>query len=114
MQITKSFIKLQDIVKMTQALPGGQEYAVEWRRIKKDKWLPNFTTTSTFPICPNDGQFKKCEDCSAWSEDKEEMLTNCAKRWQLEAITDEEMVSRAIACERDGKCKISFGSYDNE
>ncbi len=112
-KVTKSFIKLQDIVEMIQTLPSGEKVKVIWTTVRSNQWLPTYSTTSSFPFCPNDGQFKKCEDCAAYSEDKDEMYKECMKMWFAQAITDEEMTSRANACSEDPNCEISYRSYDD-
>lgn len=105
----KTFVTSFNTIIMEQPLPNGYKIVVEYNRIKDNRWLPNYTTTSTFHVCPNTGEFKDCKDCPIYQmDDKEKFLEDCKAIHLKQRINDEEMVRRVNDCARVSECKVSF------
>lgn len=106
--ITKGYIKHYERIKMEQTLPSGRHLRVEYMRIPTGKWVAKYETDSVYHICPYDGVFRNCKDCEAYNEEDEKM-NSCILH--SDVVTDDEMVSRAVACAAAKDCTINFLGY---
>ena len=107
-KITRAYVTHFDTIDMTQILPTGRIVKCEWIRDDNDLWHSNYSSNSAYHICKYSGIFKDCQNCKCYNDDAETMSKQCAA--EGEAITMNEMASRATACANAKGCTISFRS----
>lgn len=113
-KITRAYVSHYNLIKFSQKLPSGRSVYVNWVRLEKDKWLPNYSTDSAFQICTATGDFMTCNNCKAYDEDPEKMVKNCKRIHLRQIISDNEMAQRATACINAVGCTVDFRSIDGE
>ena len=107
-KITRAYVTHFDIIDMIQTLPTGRVVKCEWIRDDNDRWHSNYSSNSAYHICKYSGIFKDCQNCKCYNDDAEMMSKQCAT--QGEAISMNEMASRATACANAKGCTINFRS----
>ena len=110
-QIRKE-LEESEAVRVTQSYDTGLKIIVDWARVQKNRWLPVYSSTSTYHICPNTGNFEDCRYCEAYDEDRDKFLEKCYNLWKKEVVTDEVLVGRLVDAAKDAWCTIEFRRKD--
>ena len=105
---TRAYVSHFDTIVMTQTLPTGRIVRCDWLRDDNKLWHPIYSTNSAYHICQYSGLFKDCKNCKCYNDDATIMSRNCAQ--ESEALSMDEMASRATACANAKGCTIDFRS----